>query len=261
MFRSSLRDQSGVLPCVNRFGQGRLGYYVRSSLGSPCLAPHTVVPNARNTPKIKLKKSWNWLVNGLTYACNSLTNFRYETERIWICWNLKIREITWGNLIFGGFGPFRTAVQRSSTALWAVLSCLARCCNIAWSSTVTTTTTKRRSVAAITSACGLAQLCTEVLQVLDDSACKHGVPRCRVGAVRLSTMRLWEKQEVQFCSKSVKISNHSQIWPPIFFSFEYGRLLGVVCMMLLWEKQEIQFAIYSRAGIEKKFSPSYFFRT
>ena len=99
MFRSSLRDQSGVLPCVNRFGQGRLGYYVRSSLGSPCLvAPCTVVPNAQNTPKIKLKISWNWLVNGHTYACNSLTSFRYETERTWIHWNLKIRETTWGNL-------------------------------------------------------------------------------------------------------------------------------------------------------------------
>ena len=83
--------------------------------------------------------------------------------------------------------------------------------------------------------------------MLDDSACKHGVPRCRVGAVR--TMRLWEKQEVQFCSKSVKIkgsyiSNHLQIWPPIFLPFEYGRLcirklqwgaalLGVVYTMRL----------------------------
>ena len=76
-----------------------------------CCAPAVVViqqsknisssvgPNGKKTPKIKLKNSWNWLVNGYIFDCNSLTRFGYGAQ--WITGNGidgNLLKSTWKNL-------------------------------------------------------------------------------------------------------------------------------------------------------------------
>ena len=64
-------------------------------------ARHTVVPNIKNPPKIRLKNSWNWRVILLPATIWQILNMKCrewpETETVWMCRKTsmkKIREIT-----------------------------------------------------------------------------------------------------------------------------------------------------------------------
>ena len=129
----------------------------------------------------------------------------------WMPPNLKIREMTRGELIFGWFGPFWTTVRRSSTARSYLVSwhkMLQHCMII--DSNNNNNKTKE---------CG-----SYHERVWPGSAVHRGAASAwwfclqawgvaLPGAVR--TMRLWEQQEVQFCSKNF-ISNSQKLGPKNF---------------------------------------------
>jgi len=71
---------------------------------------HTVRPNSKIPPKVKrTKKSWNWLIILITATVWQILNLKHkymqspETEMMIICCSKENREITWSELIFGGF--------------------------------------------------------------------------------------------------------------------------------------------------------------